>query len=83
MLSEDDSEPLAHAVAQSCAFVTFNVSDFISLHEAYITEGREHWGIIFSTEGLFRVLLRRLLQLLQVVTAHDLKNQIRWLNEFK
>jgi hypothetical protein len=83
MLSEDDSQQLAHAISEQRAFVTFNVSDFVSLHERYIAEGREHWGIIFSTEELFRALLHRLLRLLHTVTANDLKPQIRWLNEFK
>ena len=82
-LSEDDSQQLAHAVSEQRALVTFNVSDFISLHERYIAEGREHWGIIFSTEEPFRVLLHRLLRLLHTVTDTDLRNEIRWLNEFK
>jgi uncharacterized protein with PIN domain len=83
MLSEDDSQQLLYAVAERRALVTFNVRDFISLHKRYIAEGREHWGIIFSTEESFSVLLRRLLRLLHTVSATEMKNQVRWLNEFR
>ncbi len=62
--------------------MTFNVSDFVRLHAKYLAEGKEHWGIIFSTQESFGVLLHRLLRLLNSVSADALKNQVRWLNEF-
>lgn len=83
MLSEDDSQQVLYAVAERRALVTFNVRDFMFLHERYLAEGREHWGIIFSTEESFSVLLRRLLRLLHTVSATEMKNQVRWLNEFR
>ncbi len=52
-------------------------------HMGYLAEGKEHWGIILSTEEMLDVLRRRLLRLLNTVSAAELKNQIRWLNEFK
>ncbi|MGH9752708.1 MAG: hypothetical protein ACREA2_07980 [Blastocatellia bacterium] len=52
-------------------------------HEQYRAEGKDHWGIVLSTEETISVLRRRLLRLLNTLTADDLKNQIRWLNEFK
>lgn len=83
MLSEDDCEQLAYAISEQRAFVTFNFNDFSSLHKQYIADDREHWGIIFSTEESFSVLLHRLMRLLHSISAKELKNQIRWLNEFK
>jgi hypothetical protein len=38
---------------------------------------------LLSTEETISVLRRRLLRLLNAVTAEELKNQMRWLNEFK
>ncbi len=38
---------------------------------------------ILSTEEAVPVLRRRLLRLLNTVSADGLKNQMRWLNEFK
>ena len=83
MLSQGDAEQLALAVSEQRAIVTFNTSDFILLHENYVGDGKEHWGIILSTEESTGVLMHRLLRLLNTVTADGLKNQIRWHNEFK
>jgi len=38
---------------------------------------------VLSTEETVDVLRRRLLRLLNTLSAEELKNQIRWLNEFK
>jgi hypothetical protein len=83
MVEADDDEQLAHAVSEQRAIVTFNHKDFAVRHERYIAEGREHWGIVLSTEESTDVLRRRLLQLLNTFSAAELKDQIRWLNEFK
>jgi hypothetical protein len=48
-----------------------------------IDEGRDHWGIILSTEETPDLRRRRLLRLLNSVSADNLHNQIRWLNEFR
>lgn len=82
LLSESDDKQLELAASQQRAIVTFNVRDFSLLHEKYLSAGREHWGIIFSTPEPIGVLIRRLLRLLHSVYAEELKNQIRWLNEF-
>ena len=79
----DDDEQLAHAVSEQRAIVTFNHNDFAVRHERYVAEGKEHWGIVLSTEESVDVLRRRLLRLLNTLSAEELKNQIRWLNEFK
>jgi len=82
LLSSDDDAQLAFAVSEQRAILTFNASDFMGLHETYVAEGKEHWGIVLSTEESIRVLMHRLLRLLNSVSAEELKNQIRWLNEF-
>jgi len=79
----DDDEQLAYAASEQRALVTFNHKDFAVRHERYAAESKDHWGIILSTEETVDVLRRRLLRLLNTLTAEELKNQIRWLNEFK
>ena len=79
----DDDEQLAHAVSEQRAIVTFNHKDFGVRHERYRAQDKEHWGIVLSTEEAIDVLRRRLLRLLNTLSAEELKNQIRWLNEFK
>lgn len=83
MVQADDAEQMAFAAGEHRAIVTFNHRDFAVIHEQYITDKREHWGIIFSTEETLDVLRRRLLKLLNTVADEELKNQIRWLNEFR
>ena len=83
MLSAPDDVQLAHAVSEQRAIFTFNIGDFVDLHERYMVEGKEHWGIILSTEETTSVLRQRLLKLLHSLWVDDLKNQTRWLNEFK
>ena len=82
MLTETDDEQLAFAASTQRAIVTCNVRDFWHLHEQYLAEGKEHWGIIFSSQEPIAVLFQRLLRLLNTVIAEELRNQTRWLNEF-
>jgi len=83
MVEADDDEQLLYAASSQRAIVTFNHKDFAARHAQYMEEGKIHWGIILSTEEKTDVLRRRLLQLLNTLSAEDLKNQIRWLNEFR
>jgi GTPase SAR1 family protein len=83
LLSEPDDKQLAYAASEERAILTFNINDFSELHVQYSAEGKEHWGIIFSTREPIGVLFKRLLRLLHTVSAEELKNQTRWLNEFK
>ncbi len=83
MLAQSDADQLAFAVSQGRALVTFNVHDFVALHDRYLADGIEHCGMIFSTEETIGVLLHRLLKLLNSLSAEELRKQIRWLNEFK
>lgn len=82
-LSHDDEAQFDWAVREQRVIVTFNCADFAALHERYLKEGKEHFGILLSSAETVATLLHRLLRLLNSVTADELKNQIRWLNEFK
>ncbi len=83
MRETDDEEQLSFAVIEQRAIVTFNHKHFSVLHQRYLSEGKDHWGIIFSTEETLDVLRRRLLRLLNSNSEEDLKNKIYWLNEYK
>jgi predicted nuclease of predicted toxin-antitoxin system len=83
MLSEDDREQLTMAVSEQRAIVNCNFGDYVGLDEEYAAVGKQHWGVLLTTEEPTGVLIRRLLKLLNSLSADDLKNQIRWLNEFK
>ena len=78
-----DSEVLRSAVENHRAVVTFNTKHFIPLAREYFTEGKEHYGIVVSDEIPQGELQRRVTKLLESVSAEDLKNMVRFLQEFK
>jgi predicted nuclease of predicted toxin-antitoxin system len=83
MLSKDDQEQLTAAVSERRVLVTCNFRDFVGLNGIWAAEGKHHWGIVLTTEEPTGILIKRLLKLLNSLSADELKNQIRWLNEFK
>ncbi len=78
-----DPEILQEAVKKHQAVVTFNTRDFIPLAREYSAQGREHYGIVVSNEIPQGELQRRVTKLLESVSAEELKNIVRFLQEFK
>ncbi len=64
----------------------YNAQDFVSLARDWYFAGREHAGIILSeqfSQRQFGELLRRMLRLLDRMTADEMHNQIVFLQQFK
>ena len=78
-----DPEILRVAAEKRQAVVTFNTKDFVPLFEDYFETGKEHYGIVVSDQIAQGELQKRVSALLNSVTAEDLKNMIRYLQEFK
>ena len=78
-----DEEQLTYAVSQGRAIFTYNTSDYIQLHLDWIHRGKEHYGIIVSDQLPIGETIHRLLNLLNQVTADEMRNEIRWLQAFK
>ena len=78
-----DAEQPAYAAADERALVTFNASDFVRLHQKWIGISRPHWGIIVSEQVPIGEVTRRLLSLLNRVTADEMRNQLYWLQSFR
>jgi predicted nuclease of predicted toxin-antitoxin system len=74
----DDSQ-LAFAASENRCLVTFNVGDFVQLHNQWLETGREHCGIIVSKQLSVGEALRRILALLQKEDAESIKSQLRFL----
>jgi hypothetical protein len=74
-----DSEQLAFAVHEERCLVTFNIKDFVNLHNQYVGENREHWGIIVSRQMPIGETLRRLLKNVGFAAPADFKNRIDFL----
>jgi hypothetical protein len=83
-LGTDDAGQLAFAAAGGHAVVTYNQGDFCRLHVEYVRANKQHAGIIVASRkvGLGETL-RRILSLLDSVDADDMRNQIKWLSEYR
>jgi uncharacterized protein with PIN domain len=82
MNAEDDKIQFDFAVSEKRAVLTNNFGDFVRLYQEYASSGKDHYGIIFTTKCTIAKLIKRIRKLSKNVTAEQMKNQIRWLNEF-
>ena len=78
-----DRDQLAYAVQEQRALFTYNILDYLQLHLECLELGQEHFGIIVSDQQPIGETMRRLLNLLNQITADEARNQIYWLQAFK
>jgi predicted nuclease of predicted toxin-antitoxin system len=78
-LGLSDESQLNFATQENRCLVTFNVGDFVRLHNRWMDEGREHAGVIVSKQLPVGEMLRRLLALLQKENADSMRGQVRFL----
>ncbi|MBM4424589.1 MAG: hypothetical protein FJ030_14570 [Chloroflexi bacterium] len=78
-----DEAQLEFAAQEGRAILTYNIPDFSPLARLWYEAGRNHAGIILSNEIGHGELLRRVLKLLETVSAEEMKNSVRYLQEFK
>ena len=78
-LHKDDREQLAYAVSQRKTLLTHNRADFEALALSYFAVGEVHFGIIFAVRRPPREIVKRLLIVLNQVTADEMLNQVRYI----
>jgi hypothetical protein len=78
-LKKSDEEQLAYAVGQQKTFVSHNRADFERIAQEYFSSGRTHYGIILAVRHSPQEIVRRLLIILNQVTADEMQNQIRYI----
>jgi hypothetical protein len=78
-LGNGDEEQLAYAVSQQKTFFTHNRNDYERVAEEYFATGKEHHGIIIGVRRQPYEIARRLLAILNKVTADEMKNQLRYM----
>jgi predicted nuclease of predicted toxin-antitoxin system len=87
MLGTTDAEQLSFATKNDRTLLTCNAGDFLRLAKIYGEESKTHSGIIISSEQYsrrqFGELLRQTLLLLNSLTAHEMANNIVFLQAFK
>ena len=74
-----DLDQLFFAIGQERSLFTFNVKDFVILHNEQARAQQEHWGIIVSKQLPFRATLSRLLHLLQRTSKETMNNYLEFL----
>jgi len=78
-LGRSDADQLVFADREARCLVTFNVGDFVQLHNRWLEAGDEHAGIIVSKQLPIGESLRLLLVLLQNEDAASMRRQLRFL----
>jgi len=75
-LEKSDAEQLAYAVSQSKALLTHNRVDFEALARTYFETEQSHYGVIVAARHTPSEIVRRLLLVLNDITADEMENQI-------
>lgn len=82
--TDDDVQlQLQFAADDNCALLTFNTKHYLDLHQTWLQANKEHAGIIVSDQLPIGETIRRLLNLLNHVTADEIRNQLYWRQSFK
>lgn len=84
LVAHSDEEQLAYAASVGRTLYTFNVGDFMTLHSAYIAEGRTHAGIIFGQQQRYSVgeQMRRLRRLIALRSVESLRHGFEFLSNW-
>jgi predicted nuclease of predicted toxin-antitoxin system len=75
-LGNSDEQQLAYAVSGTRVLVTHNRSDFEALAQRYFDAERMHYGIILAVRRSPYEIVRRLLTIMNNLTADEVKNQL-------
>ena len=78
-----DEEQLTYAATEGRALFTYNTPDYLRLRLDWLQRGKEHYGTIVSDQLPVGETVRRLLNLLNRVTADEMRSQVRWLQALK
>lgn len=78
-LHASDEEQLAYAAQQQATLFTHNRIDFETLATSYFSTNRHHAGIIIAVRHPVHEIARRLLIILNHVTADEMQDQLRYI----
>jgi hypothetical protein len=78
-LGAEDPDQLAFTHQHGYTLVTYNVQDYPRLHYEWLTAEKHHAGIIVASRENPRRNIRALLNLLALVTAEEMVDQLEYL----
>ena len=79
LLGESDEVQIAYAAEHGMALVTHNRIHFEELARQYLQDGRYHAGVIVAVRRPYYDNARRLLTLLNQMTADEMDNQLLYI----
>jgi hypothetical protein len=74
-----DREQLEFSTQENRCILSFNIKDFVVLHNQYVRENREHGGIIVSKQLPLGEILKRLLQKARLLSQDSIKSRLEFL----
>ncbi len=74
-----DREQLEFATQENRCLFSFNVKDYVMLHNKYARENQEHGGIIVSKQLPFGETLKKLLHKVRLFPQDTIKNRLEFL----
>lgn len=83
-VGQNDDQQLSWAAARAYTLYSFNVRDFNRIHTAYMTQSKEHSGIILAQRQGYSIgdQLRGLKLLVADLSAEDIKDQLVFLGSY-
>jgi hypothetical protein len=75
-LHKTDAEQLSYATDHGLTLLTHNRTHFEELAKQYFETGRSHCGIIIAVRRLPHEILRRLLVILNEISADEMENRV-------
>ena len=85
-LAWSDPEHLTYAAAQRRVLVSYNAQDYFPLTKQWFLSHQDHAGVIISHRQYSRARSRPIVEALTIflntITAEDMVNMIRYLEEF-
>ena len=81
MIERTDAEHLQFATERNRDIYSFNRGDFLRLHSLYLAEGRIHAGMLLARQQHYSVgeQMRRILKVMALRTAADMRNSVEFL----
>jgi uncharacterized protein with PIN domain len=82
MIEREDRDHLEHASREGRTLYSFNIGDYYQLHTEFLTECKDHKGIILAQQQRYSIgeQLRRLLRITAVRSSEDMQNRIGFLS---
>ena len=78
-LQNSDPQQLTYAINHQKTLVTHNRVDFEQLAQEYFEQDKKHYGVILAVRHSPQEIARRLLIVLNNVTADEMENQVRYI----